>query len=66
MNLRRNFERFCFRNRNKGIPNLMLYIILGTAVVYFITMMSGSLGLYAFLIFDRTAILHGQIWRLFT
>ena len=66
MNLRRNFERFCFRNRNKGIPNLMLYIVLGTAVVYFVTMLFGNLGLYAFLMFDRTQILHGQIWRLFT
>ena len=28
--LRRNFERFCYVNRSKGIPNLMLYITLGT------------------------------------
>ena len=33
-NLRRNFERFCFKNRGKGIPNLMLYITVGTANVY--------------------------------
>lgn len=63
---RRAFQRFCFRNRNKGIPNLMLYISLGSALVYFLSMISQSNILYAFLYFDRTAILHGQIWRLFT
>ena len=66
-NMRRNFERFCFKNRDKGIPNLMLYICLGTAVVYIITMMNGwNSALYSLLIFDRFSILHGQIWRLFT
>ena len=25
-NLRKKFELFCFKNRDKGIPNLMLYI----------------------------------------
>ena len=33
--LRRDFNRFCFRNRDKGIPNLMLYVTIGTAIVYF-------------------------------
>ena len=65
-NMRRNFERFCFKNRNKGIPNLMLYVSLGTAVVYLITMMTRNPILYGFLAFDRTLILRGQIWRLFT
>ena len=65
-NLRRNFERFCYKNRNKGIPNLMLYISLGTAVVYLMTMFSGNPVLYQFLSFDRTLILRGQVWRLFT
>ena len=65
-NMRRNFERFCMKNRNKGIPNLMLYISLGTAIVYLMTLFSGNPVLYQFLAFDRTLILHGQIWRLFT
>ena len=64
--MRRNFERFCYKNYNKGIPNLMLYISLGTAVVYLMTMVTGNPVLYGFLNFDRTLILHGQIWRLFT
>jgi hypothetical protein len=65
-NLRRNFERFCYQNRNKGIPNLMLYISLGAALVYFMSQMAGNATLYYLLRFDREAIFQGQIWRLFT
>lgn len=65
-NLRKNFELFCMKNRNKGIPNLMLYISLGTAVVYVMSSMFGNTYLYGLLYFDRSLILHGQVWRLFT
>ena len=65
-NLRRQFELFCYKNRTKGIPNLMLYIALGSAVVYLMSEISGNDVLYNFLCFDRDAILHGQVWRLFT
>ncbi len=64
--LRRKFELYCYKNRDKGIPNLMLYIVLGSAVVYVMSQMSGNYLLYNLLCFDRTAILHGQIWRLVT
>ena len=65
-NLRRQFELYCYKNRNKGISNLMLYIALGTAVVYIMSEMSGNYFLYNLLYFDREAILHGQVWRLIT
>ena len=65
-NLRRNFERFCYQNRNKGIPNLMLYITIGTAIVYMMSMIDESDTLYYALCFDRGLILQGQVWRLFT
>ena len=65
-NLRAKFERFCFQNRNKGIPNLMLYISVGTAVVYLMTVMTRDATLYSILAFDRDLILQGQIWRLIT
>ena len=65
-NLRRNFERFCYQHRNKGIPNLMLYITVGTAIVYFLSMIDESNTLYYALCFDRALILRGQVWRLFT
>ena len=64
--LRGNFERFCFRNRNKGIPNLMLYVSVGTAIVYLMTIMSKDMLLYRLLCFDRELILQGQVWRLIT
>jgi membrane associated rhomboid family serine protease len=62
--LRNRFNRFCFRNRDKGIPNLMLYISLGTALVYLMTEFTGNYVLYAWLYFDRDLILQGQVWRL--
>lgn len=65
-NLRKNFELFCLRNRNKGIPNLMLYISLGTAVVYLMSNLTGNFYLYNLLYFNRALILRGQVWRLFT
>ena len=65
-NLRRRFERFCFKNRDKGIPNLMMYICLGAALVYLFSMVSNSNILYYWLLFDRELILQGQVWRLFT
>ena len=65
-NLRRQFELYCYKNRAKGIPNLMLYIALGSAVVYLMSEMSGNYILYNLLYFDRSSILQGQVWRLFT
>ena len=62
--LRKKFERFCFKNRSWGIPNLMLYISLGTALVYFMSMINQSYALYYWLYFDRDLILQGQVWRL--
>lgn len=44
----------------------MLYITVGTAIVYVISQMSGNYGLYSLLLFDRSLILRGQVWRLFT
>lgn len=64
--LRNRFERFCYRNRNKGIPNLMLYLSIGSAVVYLMTIFSGNPILYSILCFDRTRILQGEVWRLIT
>ena len=64
--LRKRFDRFCFKHRNKGIPNLMLYVSLGTALVYFMSIYAQNTVLAYWLCFDRTLILQGQIWRLFT
>ena len=63
-NLRRKFNRFCFQHRDKGIPNLMLYISLGCGLVYLMTQFTQNAILYELLVFDRAKILQGQIWRL--
>ncbi len=63
-NLRRNFERFCFRHRDWGIPNLMLYLCLGSGLTYLFTIVTGNPIVYYWLRFDRGLILQGQVWRL--
>ncbi len=65
-NLRKRFERFCFKHRSAGIPNLMLFLSLGSALVYLLGMMANNYTLYYILCFDRNLILQGQVWRLFT
>ena len=65
-NLRTRFNRFCLRHRNKGIPNLMLYITLGNAIVILMSMINSGVDLYSLLCFDKTLILQGQVWRLIT
>ena len=65
-NLRKRFDRFCYIHRNKGIPNLMLYVCIGSAIAYIMTMVTQNDILYRLLIFDKNAILHGQVWRLFS
>ena len=64
--LRNRFERFCFQHRHMGIPNLMLYITIGSAIVYLLSAFDQSYTLYNALYFDRELILQGQVWRLFT
>lgn len=63
---RNRFEQFCYRNRNKGISNLMLYLSLGSALVYLMTQITRNPILYQILCFDRSLILRGQVWRLIT
>lgn len=63
--LRNRFERFCLKNRNIGIPNLMLFLSIGAAIVYILTQFN-ILDLKSMLVFNRALILRGQIWRLFT
>ena len=64
--LRRKFDRFLYNNSNKGIPNLMLLICIGTLVSYFVMLADRSGMFYGFMCFNRDKILHGQLWRLIT
>ena len=62
-NLRNRFERFCFAHRQVGIPNLMMFVSIGAALVYVMSL-AGMDQLAELLCFDRAAILRGQVWRL--
>ena len=65
MSLRNRFERFCYRHRNKGIPNLSLFMAIGTFLVTLLSEL-GYPQIYNLLLFDFSSILHGQVWRLIT
>ncbi len=64
--LRSRFERFCYKHQNWGIPNLMLFVAIGTVIVYLFGYIDPSNVIYRFLCWDRGKILHGQVWRLFS
>ncbi len=64
--LQRRMERFFYRNRDKGIPNLMLFIVIAEILVYVTDSLDPSHTLMRLLAFDRNAILRGQVWRLFS
>lgn len=64
-NLRNRFDRFCLRNRDKGIPNLMLYVAVGTFLVTLLYNL-GYTQIYQLLVFNYSEILKGQVWRLFS
>ncbi len=65
-NLRNQFNRFIYNNRDRGIPNLMMYLCGATMISYFLMLADSSNMFYSFVCFNRSAILQGQIWRLFT
>lgn len=49
-----------------GIPHLMLYLSIGTLIVYVFMLIDPSNVVYNFLRFDRSKIFSGQVWRLLT
>ncbi len=62
----KKIDMFCYKHPNFGIPNLMLFIVIGNAIVWLFTMMDRTGMLTSFLAFDPALILHGQVWRLVT
>ena len=65
--LNRAIDRFCILHPNFGIPNLMLYVVIGNIAVgllsRFSTAAADFLGFFAF---SLDGLLHGQVWRLVT
>ena len=61
------FARFLYRNRDRGIPNLMLWIAIGNAIVYLMASISTNGAVIPLaLLFDPEKILQGQVWRVVT
>ncbi|HJH62271.1 MAG TPA: rhomboid family intramembrane serine protease [Firmicutes bacterium] len=59
-------DRFCAKHPRFGIPNLMLYLVVGQAAVFLLDLFfSGLLSLY-WLPLYRTPLFQGQLWRLVT
>ena len=59
-------DRFCYKHPRFGIPRLMLYLIIGNAIVFLVGMMDRTNSLISFLSLNPSLILRGQIWRLIT
>ncbi len=64
--IRQKFERFFYRNRKKGIPNLMLWIMLINGALFLIDRFDPSHMISNTLHFNRALILKGEVWRLFS
>ena len=60
-------SQFFYQNRNKGIPNLMLYIAIGNVIVYLLSRLNPTdLLFYDLLRFSFEDVVHLQLWRLIT
>lgn len=59
-------DLFCYKHPRFGIPNLMLYIVIGTLIVWLFSAMDTTRLFTSFLTFNPAAVLHGQVWRLIT
>ena len=57
-------DRFCYRHPRFGIPNLMIYIVIGNVIVWLFSLMDTSGMLLSALMFSPYHILHGEVWRL--
>jgi len=60
----RKLDMFCYKHPRFGINNLMLYVVIGNAIVWLFSMMDTSGMLYNMLCFSPYHILRGQVWRL--
>ena len=59
-------DRFCAKHPRFGIPNLAMYIAIGQAAVGILSLFPQLSLITLLLAFSRTAILHGEVWRLVT
>ena len=62
----KQYHRFLQKNRNKGIPNLMLYLCLANAALYLYILFTNDVRPVEFMSFHAASIMRGEVWRLFT
>lgn len=60
-------QRFCALHPRFGIPNLMIYVVAGNAIIFLLGMftLSNPTAL-DFLFLDTGAVLRGEVWRVVT
>ena len=58
-------DRFAYNHPRFGIPNLMKYIVIGSVIVYLLSIFAGYSAV-SFLSFRWSAITQGELWRLVT
>ena len=68
--LMKKVDIFCYKHPNFGIPNLMLYVVIGNAIVWLFTLFTqfsdSGVSILEYLYFSPWHILHGEVWRLVT
>ncbi|MDO4749932.1 MAG: rhomboid family intramembrane serine protease [Eubacteriales bacterium] len=62
----RMVDRFCAKHPNFGIPNLMLYVVIGNAAVFLFGSMDTTGMFYYWLALNPASVLRGEVWRLVT
>lgn len=60
------FERFLNRHNGKGIKNLMLYIVIGNALVFMLSLTDRGPIIVSYFTFIPRLIMQGEVWRLIT
>lgn len=64
--LNKQIDLFCYKHPRFGIPNLMLYIVVLSLAVWFLSTMDTTQSLMSFFEFSPSMILKGQVWRIIT
>ncbi len=64
--LMNRIDRFCWRHPNFGISNLMIFVVIGTALAWLFIQMDSTGTLAYYLAFNPALFCRGQIWRLVT
>ena len=62
--LSRAIDRFCLKHPGFGIPMLMRYIVIISAIVFVLNLMDQHGTLFNFMVFKPFNILRGEVWRL--